>query len=327
MESPPPRADTRAARSRGGTPTVPVLAVTPAARRPFARGNAFPRFLASSGSDSRTSARCRRSGNSPGKECSVGTSQCCGFRCWQCYPWRPRHIFLPGAAVRRRARHPGGGPWGGICGNRGSGATETMRCMMLQRPGRQRPLGSSRSSRRISVPRLAGNAAAPGLARLPEAARRAARRKTRRCRQTGRFPARARWASPCAPFRRGNGRRARTAARRDNGGRRNGNRSFSTLACASRPRRFRAQVARDSGMSSAVDAVADQEFLAARETLRRRRQSEKEAVAGFQRRTRLARTAVHRRLRPPASTPDAGFMRRTRPGAPARGLRPLDPRR
>ena len=208
-----------------------------------------------------------------------------------------------------------------------NGAAETMRCMILQWPGRQRALGSSRSSRRISVSRLAGNAATPGLARLPEAACRAARRKTRRCRQTGRFSARARWAPPCAPFRRGNGRRARTAARRDNGGRRNGNRSFSALAYASRSRRSRAQVARDSGTSSAVGAVAEQEFPVARETLRRRRQPEKEAVAGFQRRTRLARAAVHRRLRPPASTPDAGFMRRTRPGTPARGLRPLDPRR
>ena len=92
-----------------------------------------------------------------------------------------------------------------------------MRCMMLQRLGRQRPLGSSRSSRRISVSRLAGNAATPGLAHLPEAARRATSRKA----ENEAMPSNRSLPRPCAmdpapscaPFRRGNGRRARTASR------------------------------------------------------------------------------------------------------------------
>ena len=61
-----------------------------------------------------------------------------------------------------------------------NGAAETMRCfgskisIFVYRPGRYRPLLSSRSRRSTSFSRFARNAAAPGFARLPFAARTAA---------------------------------------------------------------------------------------------------------------------------------------------------------
>ena len=78
----------------------------------------------------------------------------------------------------------------------------------------------------------------------------------------------------------------------------------------------------------AAPAVAEQEFPAARETLHHRHQPKKKSVVDFQRRPRLARTAVHRFFLLPASwlrarcRPRAAHDSKT-PENPAKGLRPL----